>query len=95
MGPDPAEWAAALRRMLAHEPELLLPAHGLAVAGRERVATVLGDLATALEHLVADVVGAMNQGAMLDEIVHSVRVGDDLIRRPWLRAWACCSRKSA
>ena len=27
----------------------------------------------------------MNQGATLDEIVHAVRVDDDLIRRPWLR----------
>ncbi len=81
----PVEWAAALRRMLALEPELLLPAHGLAVAGRERVATVLGDLATALEHLVADVVAAMNGGATLDEIVHAVRVDPDLLARPWLR----------
>jgi len=81
----PSEWAAALRSMLELEPELLLPAHGLAVAGKERVATVLGDLATALETLVADVVSAMNQGATLDEIVHSVRVDDDLLRRPWLR----------
>ncbi|MFN8019094.1 MAG: alkyl sulfatase dimerization domain-containing protein [Acidimicrobiales bacterium] len=81
----PAEWAAALRKMAAYEPELLLPAHGLAVAGKERVARVLDDMATALERLVADVVGAMNQGATLDEIVHTVRVDDDLIRRPWLR----------
>lgn len=81
----PSEWAAALRKMLTHEPELLLPAHGLPVAGRVRVATVLGDLATALERLVDDVVSAMNQGATLDEIVHSVRVDDDQLARPWLR----------
>ena len=81
----PAEWAVALREMLTLEPELLLPAHGLPVAGKERVATVLGDLATALERLVADVVAGMNGGATLDEIVHSVRVDDDLLRRPWLR----------
>ena len=81
----PGEWAAVLRKMLALEPELLLPAHGLAVAGRERVATVLGDLATALERLVADVVAGMNAGATLDELVHAVRVDDDLIHRPWLR----------
>jgi alkyl sulfatase BDS1-like metallo-beta-lactamase superfamily hydrolase len=81
----PAEWAAALRRMLALEPELLLPAHGLAVAGKQRVATVLGDLATALEGLVTDVVGAMNAGATLDEIVHAVHPDDELIWRPWLR----------
>ena len=81
----PAEWAAALRRMLAYEPELLLPAHGLAVTGKERVATVLGDLATALETLVADVVAAMNQGATLDEIIHATQPDPELIRRPWLR----------
>jgi alkyl sulfatase BDS1-like metallo-beta-lactamase superfamily hydrolase len=81
----PLEWARALRTMLALEPELLLPAHGLPVVGHQRVATVLGDLAAALERLVGDVVGAMNGGATLDEIVHSVRVDDDLLRRPWLR----------
>lgn len=81
----PLEWARALRSMLALEPELLLPAHGLAVHGAERVATVLGDLADALERLVEDVVGAMNDGATLDEIVQSVRVDEDLLRRPWLR----------
>ncbi len=81
----PSEWAAALRKMAALEPELLLPAHGLPVTGAERVAVVLDDLATALERLVADVVGAMNQGATLDEIVHSVRVDPDLLARPWLR----------
>jgi alkyl sulfatase BDS1-like metallo-beta-lactamase superfamily hydrolase len=81
----PVDWAAALRRMIALEPELLLPAHGLAVTGRERVATVLGDLATALERLVADVLAGMNAGATLDELVHSIRVDDDLLRRPWLR----------
>ncbi|MCB0978936.1 MAG: MBL fold metallo-hydrolase [Acidimicrobiales bacterium] len=81
----PAEWAAALRRILALEPELLLPAHGLPVRGAERVATVLGDLATALEGLVRDVVSAMNDGAVLDDIVNSVRVDPDLLRRPWMR----------
>lgn len=81
----PVDWARALRSMIALEPELLLPAHGLVVAGQERVATVLGDLATALERLVDDVLAGMNAGATLDEIVHSVRVADDLLARPWLR----------
>ncbi len=34
----PIEWAAALRDMIAHGPELLLPAHGLPIEGRERIA---------------------------------------------------------
>lgn len=81
----PAEWAAALRKMLALEPELLLPAHGLPVVGKERVATVLDDLATALEGLVRDTVAAMNDGAVLDDIVGTVRVPEHLLRRPWMR----------
>jgi len=81
----PAEWAAALREMIALGPELLLPAHGLPVQGRERVATVLGDLATALEGLVRDTVAAMNDGAVLDEIVRTVAVPEHLLVRPWMR----------
>jgi alkyl sulfatase BDS1-like metallo-beta-lactamase superfamily hydrolase len=81
----PAEWAAALREMIAVEPELLVPAHGLPIAGRERIAMVLGDIATALESLVADVIAMMNKGATLDTIVHTVSVPVDTLAKPYLR----------
>jgi alkyl sulfatase BDS1-like metallo-beta-lactamase superfamily hydrolase len=81
----PIEWAAALRSMVAQEPELLVPAHGLPIAGRERIARVLDDIATALEDLVRDVVAMMNQGANLDTIVHSVTVPADTLAKPYLR----------
>ena len=81
----PGEWAAALREMAALGPELMLPAHGLPVGGRDRVATILDDLASALEGLVADTVAMMNDGATLDEIVHTVAVDADLLGRPWLK----------
>ena len=35
------DWAAALRAMIAREPELLLPAHGLPIGGAERIRRVL------------------------------------------------------
>ena len=81
----PIEWAAALREMIARQPELLLPAHGLPIEGRERIARVLGDIAGALERLVAEVVEMMNAGELLDEIVHSVHVPDDVLAKPYLR----------
>jgi glyoxylase-like metal-dependent hydrolase (beta-lactamase superfamily II) len=81
----PIEWAAALRQMIAREPELLLPAHGLPIEGRERIAMVLGDIADALERLVADVVAMMNAGEVLDTIVHEVSVPDDVLAKPYLR----------
>ena len=80
-----ADWAAALRRMIDLRPSLLAPAHGLPVAGTERIARVLDDTATALEGLVADTLAMMNAGATLDEIVHTVRVPDHLLERPYLR----------
>ena len=81
----PAEWAAALRRMIDLRPSLLAPAHGLPVAGTERIARVLDDTATALEGLVADTLAMMNAGAPLDEILHTVRVPENLLERPYLR----------
>ncbi len=80
-----ADWAVALRRMIALGPELLCPAHGLPIAGRDRIATVLDNTATALEGLVADTVAMMNDGATLDEIVHTVRLPDHLAELPYLR----------
>ena len=82
----PAEWAAALRRMIELRPAFLLPAHGLPIAGEERIAMVLDDVATALEGLVADTLEMMNAGARLDDIVHQVRVPADLMAKPYLRA---------
>jgi glyoxylase-like metal-dependent hydrolase (beta-lactamase superfamily II) len=81
----PIEWAAALRRMIAAGPELLLPAHGLPIEGRARIARVLDDVATALEDLVRDVVAMMNAGEPLDTIIHSVRVPAETLAKPYLR----------
>jgi alkyl sulfatase BDS1-like metallo-beta-lactamase superfamily hydrolase len=82
----PAEWAHALRSMAALEPELLLPAHGLPIAGRARIARVLDDVATALEALVAATLEAMNAGVPLDRIIHEIEVDEQLMQRPYLRA---------
>jgi alkyl sulfatase BDS1-like metallo-beta-lactamase superfamily hydrolase len=71
--------------MIDKGPELLLPAHGLPIAGRERIAMVLDDVATALEDLVREVIGRMNAGEPLDTIVHAVRVPPETLAKPYLR----------
>jgi glyoxylase-like metal-dependent hydrolase (beta-lactamase superfamily II) len=82
----PAEWARALHAMAALSPELYLPAHGLPIEGRDRIARVLSDVARALESLVDQTLALMNAGAPLDEILHSVAVPRDLADRPYLQA---------
>ena len=81
----PIEWAEALRAIIAKGPELLLPAHGLPIAGKERIARVLDEIASALEYLVSSTVTMMNAGETLDTIIHSVKVPDATLGKPYLR----------
>ncbi|MFP5322311.1 MAG: alkyl sulfatase dimerization domain-containing protein [Acidimicrobiia bacterium] len=81
-----ADWAAALRKMIALVPELLLPAHGLPIAGRDRIRTVLDETASALELLLRETLQMMNDGATLDYIVHEVRLPQRYAELPYLRA---------
>ena len=81
----PREWAEALRTMSVLDAEVLLPGHGLPVIGGDRVRTALSDTAELLESLHDQTVGMMNEGARLDEILHSVRVPAHLADRPYLR----------
>jgi len=81
----PLEWAQSLREMAAKESELFVPSHGLPIQGAERIHRCLITVAETLEKLVADVVDAMNSGAVLNDIVHSVKVPAETLEIPYLR----------
>jgi alkyl sulfatase BDS1-like metallo-beta-lactamase superfamily hydrolase len=81
----PVEWAAAMREMADQGAELFLPAHGLPIAGADRIRRVLTDVAECLEFLVRETVGRMNEGARLDEIVHEVSIDQATLEKPYLQ----------
>lgn len=81
----PREWAHALRRMAALGAERLLPGHGPPILGRERVARALDETARLLETLVEQTLAMMNEGARLDDILHTVEAPEELLARPYLR----------
>jgi alkyl sulfatase BDS1-like metallo-beta-lactamase superfamily hydrolase len=81
----PREWAAGLRAMAGLGAELLLPGHGVPLAGADRIRQALTETAELLEHLHDETVAMMNAGARLDEIVHAVRAPQHLLDRPYLR----------
>ncbi len=87
----PLEWADALRQMLAlydrpaGGPLVLLPGHGFPVLGEARVIQALGDTADLLESLVNQTLALMNNGARLDEVIHTVTPPAHLMERPYLR----------
>jgi alkyl sulfatase BDS1-like metallo-beta-lactamase superfamily hydrolase len=80
-----AEWAAALREIVQLEPEVLLPGHGVPVVGADRVRQALTDTAWFLESLHDQTVALMNEGASLDQILHTVRGPAQLAGRPYLQ----------
>ncbi len=81
----PVEWAAAMREMANQGAELFLPAHGLPIEGKDRIASVLGDVASSLEFLVSETIDRMNEGACLDDIVHEVKIDPELLEKPYLK----------
>jgi alkyl sulfatase BDS1-like metallo-beta-lactamase superfamily hydrolase len=81
----PAEWARACREMAGLGAELLLPGHGVPVVGADRVRTALLDTAELLQSLHDQTVAMMNEGARLDDIIHTVRAPQHLLDRPYLR----------
>jgi len=81
----PIEWAESLRAMAAKDAELFVPAHGLPIAGRDRIKQCLDTVAATLDTLVGEVLDAMNSGATLDEIVHTVSVPAETLALPYLR----------
>jgi alkyl sulfatase BDS1-like metallo-beta-lactamase superfamily hydrolase len=81
----PREWAAALRDMAGKGAELFLPAHGLPIGGKARIRSVLTEVADVLDKLVNDTLALMNEGARLNDIVHTVKVDPAVLQKPYLR----------
>ena len=81
----PLEWAASLRAMIAKDATLFVPAHGLPIAGTDRINRCLATVADTLETLVDDVLAAMNAGATLDDVVNGVTVDPEVLELPYLR----------
>lgn len=82
----PREWAAALREMSGMGAELLVPAHGVPVAGVDRIRMILDDTASILETLVNGTLEMMNAGERLDTIIHSLKLPNEVLAKPYLRA---------
>jgi alkyl sulfatase BDS1-like metallo-beta-lactamase superfamily hydrolase len=80
------DWAAALRRMEALRPDILISGHGPVVFGAQRVSQILSDGAEVLESLVGQTIDLMNRGFLLNDILHTVVAPPDLLKRPYLQA---------
>lgn len=80
----PEEWAVALRAMAAMGPEVFVPSHGFPIYGSARIQQALGEAADLLETLVEQTLELLNRGVRLDEVIHTVKAPEELLRRPYL-----------
>src|SRR5579875_3049734 len=67
------DWAEALRAMAKTGAEILLPGHGSPIFGAIRVRQALNDTAEYLSKIHDQALELINQGAALDEVLHSVK----------------------
>ena len=81
----PKDWAHGLREMVSLGAEVMLPGHGLPIVGADRIRQALSDAADLLDHLHDETVRMMNEGARLDDIVHTVKAPQALIEKPYLK----------
>ncbi|NDZ18130.1 alkyl sulfatase dimerization domain-containing protein [Variovorax sp. WS11] len=79
------DWAHALRRMEALEPETVVPGHGPVVFGAARAKALLDDTASVLESLIHQSLDLMNQGKSLEEVLAGVVPPAELLARPYLK----------
>ena len=80
------DWAVQLRRMAGLGAEILLPGHGLPIAGADRIRQSLTAAAELLESLEEQTLAMMNQGARLDAVIQSVKAPAHLLELPYLQA---------
>jgi alkyl sulfatase BDS1-like metallo-beta-lactamase superfamily hydrolase len=81
----PYEWAVALRQMARLGAEVMLSGHGLPIIGADRIVQALTDTAELLESLHDQTVALMNEGARLNDILHTVVPPAHLMARPYLQ----------
>jgi len=79
------DWAAGLREMATLDAEVMVPGHGWPIFGAVRIKTALTDTAAFLETIESQTLALMNQGASLDTVLHSVRIPEEALAKPYLR----------
>ncbi|MCH8008663.1 MAG: MBL fold metallo-hydrolase [Chloroflexi bacterium] len=77
------EWAVALEMMAAQKPLHLLPGHGPAMSGEERIQDALLSTANFLRSIHDQVVAKMNEGKWLEDVIREIDL--PVSDKPWLR----------
>jgi len=82
---DPVRWADTMERLMALEPEILIPEFGKPVNGAESVREAMQLTVDALRYLRRETVARMNRGMNEWEILHDMEYPEALFGHRWMR----------
>lgn len=94
---DIATWVASLDRLLALEPEFLLPGHMQALEGASLIQQQVGNFRDAVKWVLDSTLDAMNRGLTLEETLQEVTLPERFAADPHLQefygtvAWSVAS----
>jgi glyoxylase-like metal-dependent hydrolase (beta-lactamase superfamily II) len=80
------EWTAAYREMAALKPEIMLPMHGAAIEGADKIVPTLTTYADAFDYITTQVVARLNAGERKDVIAASIDWPERFAKNPLLGA---------
>ena len=78
------EWAAAQDKMIALQPEFLVPGHGDPVYGKDTIKEVLGNYRDAILHVHKLALDAVQEFKPIDEVVANAALPPQLASLPYL-----------
>jgi alkyl sulfatase BDS1-like metallo-beta-lactamase superfamily hydrolase len=80
-------WVESLAKMIAEDPEYLVPSHTRPIVGRDDVHAALVAYHDGVKSILEQTIAGMNRGLRPDELADSVRLPADLAQNPWLREY--------
>ena len=75
------EWYESLDRMVALNPDYVIPGHTRALSGREETVDVLSHHSQAIRYVYDETLKAINAGKTLDEAAHTITLPERLAKR--------------
>lgn len=80
-------WVESLAKMIAEDPEFLVPSHTRPIVGNAAVHQALQAYHDGVKSVLDQTIAGMNQGLRPDELAATVRLPEELAQNPYLREY--------
>ena len=77
-------WYTSLEKMMALEPEILIPSHGIPINGKEEILRVLSNYRDAIKYVHDQMMRNLNSGFSPIEAARKIKLPENLARDPHL-----------